>query len=540
MRLKSIVGPSLLIVLSAAVLVQLPVAIAQRASGTGFIDPIIDVRRILLDEFVREPDEQQMRTAALRAMAAAVDDPYTVYVPPEAQRDFEKDISGTYVGIGAEVNIIDDRLTIITPMQDSPALDAGVRAGDVVLTIESTSTEGLTVEESIDLLLGEPETTVTILVRHTDGTEESLNIVRRRIITKTVRGLRRRGETWDYCVDEKLKLFYVRVSQFNRSTGGELRALMDQLQLEGLNGLVLDLRDDPGGALSAATEVADLFLDSGLIVSVKGRDPSNQESLYARAEGTLPDFPMVVVVNGRSASASEIVAGALQDHGRAKVLGTRTFGKGSVQHVRPLPFDNGTIKYTAAQYFLPSGRNLNRMSDSLVWGVDPDPGMVVPMNDELYLQMLTARREFEIIEQPNGDIALCADPEWIRSNILDEQLAAALEALQMRVRDDNWPNYGDSDPTLVELDEELQRLSGRRAAYLEQLEAIEDRMQELQSLAESAGDVPLLPSEVDLTGGIIALRDRYGNPIGRFEIRGGNVELALQTLRLQTLPIDDE
>lgn len=539
MRAKRIIAPALLVILVAAVLVQLPVAVAERAEGTSFIDPIIDARRILLDEFVSAPDEKSMRTDALRAMVAALDDPYTLYVPPDLKRDFEKELSGTYVGIGAEVNIIDDYLVIITPLEDSPALEAGIRAGDVVLEIDGTSTHQLDVDDCIDLLLGEPGSLVTILVRHADGAEEKIQVERRQIVTKTVRGLKRRGPLWDYCLDDELGLFYVRVTQFNNSTGEELRQTMNQLQSQGLNGLIMDLRDDPGGALHAAVEVADLFLSNGTIVTIRGRNDTNEQSSYARAEGTLPDFPMVVIVNGRSASASEIVAGALQDHKRAKVLGNRTYGKGSVQHVRQLPFNNGTLKYTAAHYYLPSGRNLNRGKDSIVWGVDPDPGLVVPMNDDLYIQMLTARRDFEVIEEPNDKISKCADPEWIRSNILDEQLAAALEAMQNRMRTGEWPVIGNADPAQLELSEELQRLTERRAAYLEQVKVIEQRTAELQKLAETAGRVPLLPDDVQLIGGTMILRDRHGNEIGRFEIEGGNVELALETLRLNALPPGD-
>lgn len=533
MHAKRIVAPVLLILLTTAVLVQLSMAAAARADGFDFIDPIVDARRILLDEFVTPPDEQLMRTDALQAMVAALDDPYTVYVPPDLVRDFEKEISGTYVGIGAEVNIIDEYLTIITPLEDSPALEAGVRAGDIVLEINGTSTHNMPVDDCINLLLGEPGSTVSILVRHTDGVEEELEVTRRQIITKTVRGLKRRGEAWDYCLDGELGLYYIRVTQFNLTTGTELHDTMDHLQSQGLNGLVLDLRDDPGGALQAAVQVADLFLKRGTIVSVRGRNDGDEESWYASEEGTLPDFPMVVIVNGRSASASEIVAGALQDNSRAKVLGSRTFGKGSVQHVKQLPFNNGSIKFTAAHYYLPSGRNLNRSNDSTVWGVDPDPGLVVPVDDDSYIDMLTARREYEVIETPNGNVDRCVDVEWIRSKILDEQLAAALIALQTRLKDGTWPVVGEGDPAQIELADELQRLAARRAVYLEQLSAIEKRTEEIQKLADAAGRVPLLPDDVDLIGGKLTLHDRHGNEIGQFEIEGGDVELALETLRLK-------
>jgi carboxyl-terminal processing protease len=478
-----------------------------------------------------------MQESMISGMLEALDDPYTVYVPYEETDDFNKELRGEYVGIGAEVNIIDDYLTIVSPMDGSPALKAGVMAGDVVLEIGGESTFGLSIEECIDRLMGEPSTNVTIRVRHLDGTEEDLVVTRQRIVTQTVKGLRRFGEEWDYCIDAELGLFYVRVTQFNASTIRELRDVLDELQTNGLNGVVLDLRDNPGGALPSAVAMADMFLESGDVVTVRSRDGEDR-TFSATPNGTLPEFPMIVIVNSASASASEIVAGALQDNGRAIVLGTRTFGKGSVQEVRKLPFNRGTLKFTSAHYFRPSGRNIHRLPDSAVWGVDPDPGFVVAITDEAYIDMFRARRDFEIIRETDGEEPPCADAAWIRDKLLDEQLATAVEALRTRVRGNDWPAAGEDDSTLVAFGQELNRAMERRMRLLERLDELEIRIGELQHLASDAGRTPLLPEDVELTSGTITLRDKYGNLIGTFRIEGGNVELALESLDLE--PLADE
>lgn len=532
MRSKKFIAPALLIVLTGTLLVQLPLAIADRSSVYEWFNPIIDVRDVLVRRYVIEPDQEKMQQLMIEGMITALDDPHTTYIPPQRRADFERQMHGTYVGIGAEVNIIDGYLTIISPMDGSPALEAGVLAGDTVLEIEGESTLNKPIQESIDRLLGEPGTPVNIRVRHIDGTEQDFTIVRRRIVTTTVRGLVRNGEQWVHCLDEQLGLAYIRINQFTMSTREELHNVLENLQRRNLNGLVLDLRDNPGGSLGAAVHVADLFIESGPVVSVRDRNGEG-ETYQARRDGTLPDFPMVILVNGGSASASEIVSGALQEAGRAKVLGTRTFGKGSVQEVRELPFDQGTLKYTAAHYHLPSGRNLNRLPDSEVWGVDPDPGFVMPIEDSDYRAMVLARREFEIIRDADNGTPQCISAAWTRENLLDVQLAAAIESLSARVSGEPWPQPGgDSDPTLVAFDQELRRAADERVRLLTRLGVVERRIGELQDISAEAGRQALLPGDVDLQAGTITVRDRHGNVIGEYRIEGGDMNLALQSMRL--------
>jgi carboxyl-terminal processing protease len=278
--------------------------------------------------------------------------------------------------------------------------------------------------------------------------------------------------------------------------------------------------------------MADLFLDSGVIVSVRPR-VGEEVSYSAHRTGTLPDFPMIVIVNGSSASASEIVSGALQDNGRAKVLGTRTFGKGSVQEVRQLPYGGGTLKFTTAHYFLPSGRNLNRNPDSETWGVDPDPGLVVPVTDDAYIQGFIARREYEIIREPDAEVPACVSAAWIREQLKDEQLAVAVETLDHRLAEGDWPAVSDESAGRVAFSQELSRASEARVRLLDQLRQLDERIGEMEGKAAEAGRPPLLPEGVDLVNGTLTIRDRDGNVIGSYVIEGGDVDLALNAMELR-------
>ena len=322
------------VLLGAAALMQSTLAFRGTSNDYAWFDPIVEVRGLLLENFVSPVDEGSMRDAAIAAMAESLGDPYTVYVPPASEDDFNKDLRGAYVGIGAEIEIVDGWLTIVTPLDESPALAAGVRSGDTVLSIEGETTFGLSSRQCADRLMGEAGTTVNIRVRHADGEEQDLAIVRSPIRTRTVRGFGRDGESWRFMLDPDSRIAYIRVTQFTDETVAELRAAIESIDPPPA-ALVLDLRFNGGGTLTGAIEMEDLFLEEGTVVSVKSR--RGLERSWA-ADQDEDDFgiPMVVLVNGSSASASEIVAGALQENGRAKVLGQRTFGKGSVQEVREL------------------------------------------------------------------------------------------------------------------------------------------------------------------------------------------------------------
>lgn len=539
-RSRKFIAPLLLTALIGFVLVQQALAIAARASDVEWLDPIIYVRTILRDNFVEEPTPEtleNMQNAMMNAMIASLNDPYTEYVPERAQADFDKRLRGMYVGIGAEIIIEDGWLVIVSPMDDSPALEAGVRAGDIVLEIEGVTTFQKTSRDAIELLTGAPDTDVTIRVRHKNGEEEDLTITRRQIIARTVKGVYRVGEAWEYRIDPELAIGYIRITQFNPTTVQDVRTAVNGLLPGGLKGLILDLRFDPGGELSGAVQISDLFLEEGIIVSVKGRGERN-DTYHATKPGTLRAFPMVVLLNETSASASEIVAGALQDNGRAKVVGERSFGKGSVQEVRTLPDHLGTLKLTTDYYYLPSGRNIQRTPDSAVWGVDPDDGFRVDMTYEQYVRMIEARRQFDVIDdQAHEDDANWADPTWIRDEIGDPQLAASLEALQARVKGDDWPRVGGDSGSRAALDAEIDTAVTLRNLLAQRLDQAEDRIDELRGIAGETGRSTLIPPDTDLEEGTIIISDRHGNVIGTYRITTDDgLELALEYARVEKLP----
>ncbi len=537
MRLKSKVAPVLLALLLGSLFIQLPLAIASRADDYEWFDPIVIVRGLLLENFVEKPDAptlQRMQEATIGAMVGSLRDPYTEFVPASRMADFDKQLRGTYVGIGAEIDIVNDYLTIVTPMDDSPALEAGVMAGDTVLEIEGESTRGKSAEECIAILTGEPGTQVTIKVRRVTGEEELLTITRRRIVTHTVKGMRRIGEAWDYRIDPEMGVGYIRITQFVSTTTEDTAKALSELAKQDLKGLILDVRFDPGGELDAAVAIADMFLESGRVVSIKAR---NDERVYeATAPGTLTGFPIVVLVNETSASASEILAGALQDNGRAKVLGERTYGKGSVQEVRILPNRMGQLKMTAAYYHLPSGRNLHRKPDSTMWGVDPDDGFRVPMTNDQYRAMIQARRQYEVINRPvNGD-QKWNDPAWIENEVKDIQLARALTAIQTNLRTGTWPRVGEATGDLAALDDEFEQAIEFRNRLAAQLEEADKRVREMRQRAEEAGRERLVPSDADTAGAVITVTDASGRVIGAYRVRpGGDVEQALAVARVEKI-----
>lgn len=530
---KNVIGIGLLVVLFGGLFIHLPLALASRAADYEWYEPLILVRRLVLDHYVEAPtpeQQQEMQEAMITGLVDVLDDPYTEYVPQRLIPDFDKAVFGTYVGIGAEIDIVDDYLKIVTPMDDSPALEAGVMAGDVVLTIEGESTYRMPVEECIRRLQGEPGTKVTVQVRHANGEEEMITITRRQIVTRTVKGVYREGEAWNFMLDEANRIGYIRVTQFNRTTIEELAAAIQSLRQQGMQGLMLDLRNNPGGELNGAVAMSNMFLNQGTIVSVRGRDERLNESFSAQPAGTLPDFPMMVLINGGSASASEIVSGALQDNGRAKILGERTFGKGSVQQVRALPENMGVLKMTTAYYYLPSGRNIHRKTGATTWGVDPDDGYRVDMSLEKLREMVQARRQYEVIDADGGeanvDDEAWSSPAWIESTLHDVQLAKGLEAIQARLITGDWKPTGGPATDLAVINEELTDTLQARARLAAQLDSMDRRIAELQTQGETLGAERLLPENADLAGATIVVRSKDGAVIGEYRIMG-NLESAL-------------
>ena len=526
------VNRPLLAILGLAV-VGSTIAVATNASRDpyAFFDPIVEVRMMIRDGFVEQPDDQAMLLGAINGMVGSLNDPYTEFVPAEDTAEFAKNLTGQYVGIGAEVGMRDGWFTILSPLDDSPAWRAGVMAEDRVVEIDGESTQGLSIDACIARLMGQPETTVTITVERRTGQRLEIPIVRQPIRVRPVKGLFRAdsGEgPWQFLLDAEHRIAYVRLSQFTPDCADEVRAaILGATEQAGgsLGGLIFDLRFNPGGVMDQAVAIADLFLNEGVIVSTQAR-VGRSRSEAASSASTLPDFPMVVLTNAQSASASEIIAGALGEHGRAVILGTRTFGKGLVQTVRPLPSGFGVLKMTEQRYALPSGRIIQRTDDATVWGVDPTPGYFLPLTDEQTVAMLTARRTQEIIA--HRDQAAPTTTDEILDRLADPQLTAAWRVLRHRAQTGVMEPVGipANTPTTV-ASGELETLRRQHDRLLRELARLERRLDAaLEAVPEDqrADARDLWPDETDLLGGTLTVRDASGNTVSTLTITGPDLE----------------
>lgn len=521
--MKRFVAPGCMVALLLVVLGQLAASAGDRFDALAWFDPIQDVLLEVRRGYVEELSEEKYKSlqkAAIDGMLKELGDPYTNYIPLQEQGDFDKNVRGRYVGIGAQVDMRDGWLTIVSPMAGSPALQAGIRAGDQIRAIDGVTTRGEDINDSINRLMGNPNTKVTVTVHREGAPEdetEEIVVTRGQIQVSTVEGVHRVGEHWDYWLDPHAKLAYVRVRQFTETTSADLYSAVASLVKAGLAGLILDLRFNPGGSLQAAVEIGDMFVPEGVLVSVKGR--GREQEYAAHKQGTLPDFPMVVLVNNQSASASEIVAGALQEDGRAIVLGTRTFGKGLVQDVRGLRSGTGQLKITTAAYYLPSGRNIHKWPDSKTWGVDPNAGFFVPMTNDQMREMIRIRNELSVIRKDNG-AGEWNDPKWIDERLKDSQLSAGVKALRLRLEGGQWQPTGQEMNPNEELIKEMQLVERQREFLIEQLEQVEERLNSLASFipAEDQEPVDLIPDGASVAGGTVEVRDAEGNVVAVLSI----------------------
>ena len=309
------------------------------------------------NDYVESVDDKTLLQNAIRGMLSGLD-PHSAYLVPEDYKDLQAGTSGEFGGLGIEVGMEDGFVKVISPIDDTPAARAGVEAGDLVIRLDDTPVKGMTLSEAVKLMRGKPGTDITLTIVR-EGADRPLPITITRDVIK-IRSVR------SEMLDDGYG--YVRITQFQSRTGENLRQVLDKLEQEsgdGLKGIVLDLRNNPGGVLSAAVSVSDAFLTDGVIVYTEGRLDDAKLKFSAKPTDVLEGADIVVLVNGGSASASEIVAGALQDHRRAIVMGTKTFSKGSVQTI--LPMDNGSaLKLTTARYYTPSGRSIQAK------GIEPD------------------------------------------------------------------------------------------------------------------------------------------------------------------------
>ena len=324
------------------------------------LETFANVLTLIQQHYIDEIDSSKVITGAINGMLSSLD-PHSAYMTPEDFKDLEEETSGSFTGIGIEISMKDGVLTAVAPIEGTPADRQGIKSGDQIVRINGELTKTMTLMEAVRKLRGAKGTPVTITIHRQDWKEpKDFTLIREAIPLVSVK-----------YTELEPGFAYIRVSNFQATTTKDLRnALKNLKKKHNILGAILDLRNNPGGLLDQAVKVADLFLAKGVIVSTKGRNKEEQMVFEAHPDDSYTDFPMVVIVNGGSASGSEIVAGALQDHKRAIILGTTTFGKGSVQTILPLPEGAG-LRLTTAKYYTPSGDSIQAT------GIKPD--MVVPL-----------------------------------------------------------------------------------------------------------------------------------------------------------------
>ncbi|HWL07219.1 MAG TPA: S41 family peptidase [Planctomicrobium sp.] len=385
-----------------------------------FVDTFQEIDR----NYVKEVDRRKLVEAAVRGMLEELD-PYSDYIAPDDLGTFTEAISQEFGGVGIRVNWDREQrsIEVVTPMPGSPAYKAGIKAGDRIVEIDGTQVKdfpnGKELDTAVEKLRGKPGEKVEIGVTHVGAKEvDKISLKRELIQLDTVLGNTADAEgKWNMMLDPESKIGYFRITHFTNRSTAEVREALKSLKKEGLKGLIIDLRYNPGGLLEAAVEISDLFIESGVIVSTDGRNSAHR-SWSAKRFGTFTGFPVAILVNRYSASASEIVSACLQDHDRAIVVGERSWGKGSVQDVIDLEDGKSALKLTTASYHRPSGKNIHRFPDSKEtdeWGVSPNEGYKVEFSFDDH-------RKYQEDRQMRDTIG-----KNLTNNFVDKQLEKAKE-----------------------------------------------------------------------------------------------------------------
>ena len=387
-----------------------------------------DVFERVRRQYVTVPDEKLLIKSALNGMLTALD-PHSSYMDPADSQDMRVQTSGEFGGLGIEVTMENGLVKVITPIDDTPAAKAGIRSGDFISKIDGTDVQGLTLEEAVDKMRGKINEPIKLtILRENADKPMDFTVVRDVIKVKAVK----------FRVENDVG--YMKITSFTEQTFGDLDNAIKKIQTDvpkdKLKGFILDLRNNPGGLLDQAVSVSDSFLDGGEVVSTRGRDPQNITRFDAEKGDLINGLPLIVLVNGGSASASEIVAGALQDHRRATVVGTTSFGKGSVQTLIPLGETAGTLRMTTALYYTPSGKSIQGK------GIVPDIKFEQPLPEKLKdVDVKSAESDLkghikgaqEGTDGSGSSAYVPADPKD------DLQLAEALKLLRGEVKDPAFP-----------------------------------------------------------------------------------------------------
>lgn len=411
---------------------------ANAASGETYRQLAIfgDIFERVRNQYVTPPDEKDLVANAINGMLNALD-PHSSYLNSEAAQDMRVQTKGEFGGLGIEVTMENELVKVIAPIDDTPAAKAGVRGGDYIAQINGEEVRGLTLEQAVDKMRGEVNTPIDLTIERTGAAKPiKITIVRDVIKVKAVK-FRAEGDVG-----------YLRVISFTEKTFDDLDAAIVKIKkdipADKLKGFILDLRLNPGGLLDQAVSVSDTFLERGEVVSTRGRDPQNVNRYEARPGDSTDGKPLIVLINGGSASASEIVAGALQDHRRATVLGTRSFGKGSVQTIIPLGQDIGSLRLTTALYYTPAGKSIQGK------GIVPDIKVEQPLPEEFKDADVT-RGESDLkghikgkLETDEGSGSNAYVPPEVKDDV---QIAAALKLLRGESKDPAFP----ADPSKATL-----------------------------------------------------------------------------------------
>ena len=384
-----------------------------------FVDTVDQVER----NYVKKITRREIMEAAIEGIITKLD-PHSSYINPDELKGFKSTVESEFGGIGIQISMERGQLKILSPLVGKPAYRAGLQAGDRITKIEGVSTEGMSIDEAVKKLKGEIGTGVTLTVVHANNREEETVTVQRELIhVETVLGDKRTsGDQWDYMFDADKRIGYIRLTAFSRDTANELKKALEDLKSRNLSGLILDLRFNPGGLLTSAIEISDMFLPEGKIVSTSGRNVP-ERVWEASKPGTFEGFPMVILVNRYSASASEIVSAALQDHKRAIVIGERTWGKGSVQNVIELDDRKSALKLTTASYQRPSGKNIHRFPDAKDdddWGVRPNDGYDIRLSDSEMYELVQNRKKRDIVAPNKNGVSDTAEPDESDSSVAEK------------------------------------------------------------------------------------------------------------------------
>jgi carboxyl-terminal processing protease len=391
--------------------------------------------------FVEPVNRRELFEGSMQGMVRKLD-PYSGYIPPEDYRELKETLDQEFGGIGivVEVDIDRGRPVVLSPQPAAPAYEAGIRAGDVIMKVDGQDTSQLSQDAIVDLIRGPPGTEVTLTILPY-GSEETVEFrVRRAVIPiESVLGYSRQPDgSWRYVLPDHPRIGYIWLDSFGENTAQDMARVLESLDST-VDALIVDVRANAGGLLDSAVETCDLFLDSGLIVSIRGR--GGRVDRVFRAKQRNDRFPrqrpMAILVDRYSASASEIFAACLQDHGRAVVIGERTWGKGTVQEVIELEGGRSALRLTTATYWRPSGRNIHRLpksTDEDDWGVAPNEGFEVVFNKDDYLHMLEGRRERLAPALPDAQQGAATPSD--ADSFQDTQLANAIEYIQAELERD--------------------------------------------------------------------------------------------------------